>query len=168
MKTAFLEAGKVRNTHALRGEVTFECWLGGENPLAGIRRLFSSPKGEVAWELGGYRRHGEIFLLSFRGIDSIEKASFLKGKILYVAREDVDPEGDKVFFADLLGLSLVEAENGQVYGKIVDVMDRGGGDLFLIALPDGRKEYFPVVKEWIVKMDPETGVFVHAPEGIFD
>ena len=168
MKQAFLEAGKVRNTHALKGEVTFECWLGGENPLAGIRRLFSSSKTQEGWEIQSYRRHGDIFLLSFQGIDSIEKAALLKGKVLYVAREDVDPKGDKVFFADLLGLPLVEEENGRVYGKIVDVMDRGGGDLFVVSLPDGRKEYFPVVKEWIVKMDPETGVFVHAPEGIFD
>lgn len=168
MKQLFIEAGKVRNTHALRGEVKFECWLDGEKPLSGISRLYLSPKGERELEIRSVRVQGDIFLVLFAGFDTVEKAALLKGKTLYASREELDPDGDKVFFADLIDLPLIEEGSGKVYGNIREVVSRGGGELFSVQLPDGREAYFPVVKEWICSMDAEKGVFVHAPEGIFD
>jgi len=168
VKQLFLEAGKVRNTHALRGEVKFECYLSGEKPLKGICRLYLTPKGEKPLELRSVRVQGDVFLVSFDGIDTVEQATLLKGKTLYASREELDPDGKLVFFADLIGLPLIEEGSGTVYGTIREVGSRGAGELFTVALPDGREMYFPVVKEWIVSMDAEKGVFVHAPEGIFE
>ena len=168
VKQLFLEAGKVRNTHALRGEVKFECYLDGEKPLKNVRRLYLSPKGEKSFEIRSVRVQGDVLLVQFDGVDTVEAASLLKGKTLYAAREELDPDGKLVFFADLIGLPLVEEKTGSVYGTIREVGSRGAGELFTVLLPDGREMYFPVVKEWIVSMDAEKGVFVHAPEGIFD
>lgn len=168
MKQLFLEAGKIRNTHALRGEVKLECWLDGENPLRGLCYFYFSAKGEGKIKIESVRRQGELFLVLFEGYDSVEKASLLKGRVVYASREEIDPEGKKIYFSDLIGLPLIEEKSGKVYGTIREVSSRGGGELFTVCLPDGREMYFPVVKEWIVKMDAEEGVFVHAPEGIFD
>ncbi len=168
MKQIFLEAGKIRNTHALKGEVKFECWLDGEKPLAGVQYLYLSPKEEKGMEVLSCRRQGDVFLLALSGIDTVEKASLLKGKTLFVSRKEVDPYGKKIFFADLIGLPLVEEGAGTVYGTVKEVSSRGAGELFTVLMPDGKEKYFPVVKEWIMKMDPEEGIFVHAPEGIFD
>lgn len=168
MRKLFLEAGKVRNTHALRGEVKFECYLDGEKPLKGIRYLYLTPDGEKPFEIRSVRVQGDVLLVLFEGIDSVEKASLLKGKTLYASREELDPDGTRIYFADLIGVPLIEAGTDTVYGTIRDVGSRGAGELFTVLLPDGREMYFPVVKEWIVSMDAEKGVFVHAPEGIFD
>lgn len=168
MKQLFLEAGKIRNTHALRGEVKLECWLDGENPLRGLFAFYLSAKGEGELKISSVRRQGDLFLVLFEGYDSVEKASLLKGRTVFASRSEIDPENKKIFFADLLGLPLIEENSGEVYGTISEVSTRGGGELFTVRLPDGREMYFPVVKEWIVKMDAEEGVFVHAPEGIFD
>ncbi len=168
MKQLFLEAGKVRNTHALRGEVKFECYLDGVKMLKSIRRLYLSPKGEKELEIRSVRVQGDVFLVLFDGIDTVEAASVLKGKTLYASREELDPDGKLVFFADLIGLPLTEEGTDTVYGTICEVGSRGAGELFTVRMADGREMYFPVVKEWIVSMDAEKGVFVHAPEGIFD
>ncbi|MBR3836891.1 MAG: 16S rRNA processing protein RimM [Clostridia bacterium] len=168
MKQNFLEAGRVRNTHALRGEVKFECWLDGEKPLSGISHLYLNKTAENPLKVLSARRQGDVFLVLFEGVDTVEKAGLLKGKTLFVSREEADPKGDKVYFADLLGLPLVEEETGETYGVIREVTSRGASELFLVLLPDGREVYFPAVKEFIVKMDAELGVFVHAPKGIFD
>ncbi len=168
MRQLFLEAGKVRNTHALKGEVKFECWLEGEKALKGISYLWLSTKEEKKLKVLSVRPQGDVFLVLFEGIDSVEKAALLKGKTLYVSREEIDPEGDKIFFADLVGLPLIEADEDKVYGKILEVTSRGGGELFTVALSDGREMYFPVIKDFIVSMDTEKGVYVHAPLGIFD
>ncbi len=168
MKQQFLEAGKIRNTHALRGEVKMECWLDGEKPLAKISTLYLSPKEEKGMKVVSARRQGDVFLVLFEGIDTVEKASLLKGKTVFVSRREADPNGDKIFFADLIGLELIEEEDGTRYGTIREVTSRGASELFLVLLPDGREAYFPVVDEFIVRMDPEAGVFVRAPKGIFD
>ena len=118
MKQSFLEVGKVRNTHALKGEVKFECWLEGNRPLAGIPALYPSKKEEKPLKILSVRQQGDVFLVLFEGIDSVEKATALKGKTLYGARGDVDPRGDKVFFADLIGLPLIEEKDGTVYGTV--------------------------------------------------
>ncbi len=168
MKQHFLEAGKVRNTHALRGEVKFECFLEGAKPLSKIEFLYPAPKEEKPLKILSCRPQGEVFLVSFEGVDTVEQASLLKGKVLYVSRKEADPDGNKVYFADLIGLPLIEDRTGEAYGVIREVTSRGAGELFLVALSDGREAYFPVVKDWIVNMDAEAGVFVSAPEGIFD
>lgn len=168
MKQMFLEAGKVRNTHALKGEVKFEFWLEGAKPLSQLGRLFLSRDGEGELKIQSVRRQGDVFLVLFSGYDTVEKASLLKGKTLFVSRREADPEGEKVFFADLIGLPLVEEKDGTVYGTVREVTSRGGGELLSVLLPDGREVYFPVVRDFIARMDPEQGVFVHAPRGIFD
>ena len=167
MRQLFLEAGKIRNTHALRGEVKFECWLDGENPLRGVRHLYLSRDGKGELKIEAVRRQGDLFLVLFEAYDSVEKAALLKGKTVFASREEIDPDGKKIYFADLIGLPLIE-DGGEAYGTIKEISSRGAGELFTVLLPDGREAYFPAVKEWIVKMDADEGVFVHAPEGIFD
>ncbi len=168
MKQSYLEAGKIRNTHALRGEVKFECYLDGAKALRTVKHLYLTKGEENALKILSVRVQGDVFLLSFEGIDTVEKATLLKGKTLYASREELDPDGKLIFFADLIGLPLIEEGTGKVYGSVVEVGSRGAGELFTVKLPDGREAYFPVVKEWIVSMDAEKGIFVHAPEGIFD
>ncbi|MBP5289260.1 MAG: 16S rRNA processing protein RimM [Clostridia bacterium] len=167
MKQAFLEAGRVRNTHALKGEVKFEVWLDDGDALRPGLVLFPAPREEKPLRVVSSRKQGDLFLLSFEGVGDVDAASALKGRTLYIRRADADPKGDRIFFADLFDLPLVEDRDGTVYGTVRDVTDRGSGHLLVIALPDGREGYFPMVKDFIVKLDPEKEVRVRAPEGLF-
>ena len=115
MRQAFLEAGKVRNTHALKGEVKFEVYLDDGSALRPGLVLFPAPREEKPLVLTASRRQGDLYLLAFEGFDSVEAASLLKGRTLYVRRADADPAGNKIFFADLFGLPLVEDGDGMKY-----------------------------------------------------
>lgn len=168
MKQSFIEAGKIRNTHALSGEVKMECWLDGARPLAGIKHLYLSREKENPLTLCGVRVQGDVLLVRFEGISSVEEATLLKGKTLWVAREEIDPRGDKIFFSDLIGLPLIEQTDGTVYGKVTQVTSRGAGELLVIRSEDGKESYFPMVKDWIVTMDTDAGIVVRAPKGLFD
>ena len=167
MRQAFLEAGRVRNTHALKGEVKFEVYLDDGKVLRPGLSLYPAPKEEKPLRLTAARRQGDLYLLAFEGFCDLDAASVLKGRTLYIRRADADPTGDVIFFADLFGLPLVEDRDGTVYGTVKDVTDRGAGHLLVVALPDGREGYFPMVKDFIVKLDPEKEVRVRAPEGLF-
>jgi len=168
VKQKFIEAGKIRNTHALRGEVKAECWLDEEKGFSALPFLYLSSQPGEKMKLQSVRRQGEVFLLSFEGVDTVEKAALLKGKTVYAAREDLDPEGKKIYFADLIGLPLSDAKSGKAFGKICEVTSRGAGELLVIRMENGEERYFPMVSAWIRRMDPEEGVFVEAPEGLFD
>ena len=167
MRQAYLEAGRVRNTHALKGEVKFEVYLDDGAVLRPGLSLYPAPKPEKALTVRAARRQGDLLLLAFEGYDDVDAASVLKGRTLYIRREDADPSGKKIFFADLFGLPLVEDRDGTVYGTVKDVTERGAGELLVISLPDGREGYFPMVKAFVVSLDPEKEVRVRAPGGLF-
>lgn len=167
MKLKFLEAGKVNNTHALRGEVKFAHWFSSPDDIKKCKFLYLDKNGEKALEIDRVRRQDPLLLLSFKGYDSVEKVNFLKGRVLYAERGELDPKGELVFQAELAGLPLIEEKTGETYGTILEVIDRGGGQLYLVRLPDGREEYFPAAKPFLRRLDPDAGVWVDAPEGIF-
>lgn len=168
MRQAFLEAGRVRNTHALKGEVKFEVYLDDGAVLRPGLSLYPAPKEEKPLRLTAARPRGDdLYLLAFEGFGDVDAASVLKGRTLYIRRADADPTGEVIFFADLFGLPLVEDRDGTVYGTVKDVTDRGAGHLLVVSLPDGREGLFPMVKDFVVKLDPEKEVRVRAPEGLF-
>lgn len=166
MKQEYLEAGRVRNTHALRGEVKFEPWL-EQSLWSKVKTLFIGNEKKPL-PLAGRRFQGDLFLLSFEGIDTVEKAASLKARTLFVKRDEVDPEGKLVFNCELAGLPLTEETDGTKYGTILEVENRGGGDLYRVRTAGGKEVYFPVVRDFIVKVDAEKGVFVRAPKGLFE
>ena len=168
MRKTYLEAGKLRGVHGLKGEVKAENWLDNDRLFASLTRFFTDEKGENELRVRSRRRQGDLFLLAFEGIEDADAAAPLRNKTLYARRDEIDPEGKKVFYTELLGLDLIDADSGKIVGAIRDVEDRGGGFLYVIALPDGKEAYFPAVKEWITEFDLEKGVTAHIPKGLFD
>ena len=68
-------------------------------------------------------------------------------------------------FADLLGLPVIDNNDGKVYGKIKDVINRGASDIYVISTPAGER-MMPVVDEFVKKVDTESGVYVEVIPGL--
>ena len=75
------------------------------------------------------------------------------------------PEGE-FFIADLIGLPVINADTGKVYGTLTDVIQHGQ-DLYEIETASGTR-LMPAVPEFVREIDLEKGVFVTPIEGIFD
>ena len=96
-----------------------------------------------------------------------EEADLLRGKYLYVDRDDIDLSEDEVFIADIIGLDVIDANTGRVYGKIKDVVNYGRYDTYVIKGAD--KEYMlPAVDDFLDRIELDKGVFVTPIEGLFD
>lgn len=159
----FLEIGKVVNTHALRGAVKMVVWADSTDVVGGLKRLYDNDGNCYDIKSVSYQKDNAI--VKFAGIDSIEQAEKLKGKILLVSRDEFDlPEG-VYFIADLIGLSVYEKDT--LYGKIDNVFPAGGCDVYSIK---GEKEIlFPALKENILEIDFQNKVMkVKFPEGLLD
>jgi 16S rRNA processing protein RimM len=97
-------------------------------------------------------------LIKFAGIDSPEEAKILTGAKLIADRAHAAPLRPGEFYVeDLKGLELTAADNGEVLGRITDVVEGGGGELAEVRLNSGESRMVPFRKEFFGEINLETG-----------
>lgn len=168
MLKQYLEAGKVVGTHGLRGELRVEPWCDSAAFLCGLKTLYWH-EGEQAVKVHSARVHKNIALLLLDGIDSVEKADALRGKLMYLNRADCHLEENRYFIQDMIDMEVSDADNGRVYGKLTDVLKTGANDVYQITDADGKEFLIPVIPDVIIHTDIQAGKLLIRPlGGIFD
>lgn len=165
MKQKILEIGRILSTHALSGEVKFEHWGDDDTVALSVRHVFLDREGTRPLTVRKSRRGGKHLLLSFEEITDVDAANLLRGKTLYATREECGATETTVFWADLLGCTVRDAQTGKVYGKIRDIYNRGASDIWEIE-QDGKVTLFPAADVFLRSTDPED-VRICPPEGLF-
>ncbi|MCI8331602.1 MAG: 16S rRNA processing protein RimM [Clostridiales bacterium] len=165
----FLEIGKIVNTHGIRGDVKIDPWCDGLEVLFGLESLYVQTEHEYrAYELVKAEPYKQFALVHFGGIDDADTAEKLKNKIVYVTRDQLSIDEDRVLIADIIGLSVVDAVSGETYGVLTDVSDGAAQQLYVIKRPDGSVAYMPAIREFIDHIELGSQIFVTPPEGLFD
>ena len=90
----------------------------------------------------------------------------LKGKTVFIAREDAElPEGG-YFLQDLIGASVVR-EDGASVGTLTEILERPANDVYVVLDPSGRETLIPAVPAFVLQTDADEGVItVHLLEGM--
>ena len=144
MKLQFVKAGEIVTTHGIRGEVKVFCWLDDPEMLCEFDRCRISGK---EYKMEQVRVQKSCNLVKFSGIDTMEAAQAMRGKVVELYREDID---DEVIFAD----ELVDVEvyaDGEMIGKITEVLDYPGNSVYVVK---GTYEYMiPAVSHFILSTD---------------
>ena len=149
MKLQFIKAGEIVTTHGVRGEVKVLPWIDSPEDLCEFERCRIDGK---EYTMDTVRVQKTCNLVKFRGIDTMEAAQAMRGKIIELYREDIDDE--VIFAAELLGMEVFC--EGALLGKIVDVLDYPGNSVYVIK---GEHEYMiPAVKQFILSTDMENNV----------
>ena len=149
MKLQFLEAGEVVTTHGVRGEMKVLPWADGPDFLCEFDRVRI---GGTDYKVENCRIQKTCNLLKVQGVDTMEAAQALHGKIVEVYREDC-PE-DMIFVAELIGVQVFA--EGKLIGKVADVLDYPGNKVYVVR---GEHEYMiPAVKAFVLDTDMENGV----------
>ena len=144
MKLQFIKAGEIVTTHGVRGEVKVYCWLDDPEMLCEFDRCRISGK---EYNMEQVRVQKSCNLVKLEGIETMEAAQLLRGKVLELYREDID---DEVIFADELKGVEVFAD-GAMIGKIIDVLDYPGNSVYVVK---GTYEYMiPAVSQFILSTD---------------
>ena len=147
MKLQFIEAGEIVSTHGVRGEMKILTWLDCPEYLLDFERVRING---VDYAVESCRVQKTCNLLKVKGIDTMEDAQAMRGKIVEIYRSDVDDE--IVFAAELIGID-VYADDKQI-GAITDVLDYPGNSVQVVK---GEYEYMiPAVKAFIVSTNLET------------
>ena len=116
-------------------------------------------------------RHASIFkafvLMSLSGVDTLDDAIALKNRTVYAARKDLPIEEGSYFIVDLIGLPVIDADNGKVYGRLVNVTNLGASDLYTVKTESGER-MMPAVKEFVDRVVLSEAIYIRPIAGMFD
>ena len=147
MKLPFIEAGEIVTTHGVRGEMKVLTWLDSPEDLCDFDRCRIEGK---EYRIESCRVQKTCNLLKVSGIDTMEAAQAMRGKIVELFREDM-AEG-VIFAAELLGMEVYAQDI--LLGKIEDVLDYPGNQVYVVR---GEHEYLiPAVKAFVHSTDLEA------------
>ena len=162
MKLEYVEIGQIVNTRGVRGEVKLNPW---EIDPELLRRVKTFYIGGRAYKPSGFRVHKNCALLTFPEIPDLDAALALKGKVVSIRRSDVRLPDGEYFTAELLGLTVLDAETKENLGEIADVIPYPGHDVYVVK---GKKEFMvPAVPAFIGDIDMDRGTMeIHVWEGL--
>lgn len=144
MKLPFIKAGEIVTTHGIKGEIKVLPWIDSPEDLCDFDRCRIDGK---EYKLESVRVQKTCDIVKLSGIDTMEAAQAMRGKVLELYREDID---DAVIFADELIGTEVYAD-GESIGKITDVLDYPGNSVYVVK---GAYEYMiPAVKQFVLSTD---------------
>ncbi|MCY1712742.1 ribosome maturation factor RimM [Caproiciproducens galactitolivorans] len=164
----FLEAGKVVGTHGLQGELRVDPWCDSAEFLARFKTLYWDEGAEEA-DVVSSRVHKNQLLLKLKGIDSIEQGDMLRGKVLYIRREDAKLDEGSYFMQDLLGMDVYDADSYIYYGTLTDILQTGANDVYQVTAEDKKNYLIPAIPDVIININLTNGKMQIRPlRGIFD
>ncbi len=161
MKKQYLEAGRIVNTHGIRGEVRIEPWADDAAFLTRFKRFYMDG-APVA--VKSARVHKSMVIAALGGVEDVNAAMALKGKVIFIDRKDVKLPKGKVFLQDILGAKVV-TEDGEELGVLEDVMDAPAASVLVVK--GAREILIPDVPAFVLSKDADKGlVTVRLIEGM--
>lgn len=149
MRLEYLEAGEIVTTHGVRGEMKVLPWADGPDFLCDFSRVRIAGR---EYEVESCRVQKSCNLLKIKGVDTMEAAQAMRGKVVEIFRCDAPSE--LIFAAELIGMTVVS--EGKEVGKVADVLDYPGNKVYVV---EGEHTYMiPAVKAFVLNTDMDAGV----------
>lgn len=165
-----LQVGVITSTHGVRGEVKVFPTTDDPARFKKLKQvILDDGKQKIDMEIQSVKFFKNMVILKFKGIDSINDVEKYRRAQLLVTRENAVPlEEDEYFIADLIGLSVITDE-GEDLGTIVDVMQTGANDVYVVKTLQKEEILIPAIKDCIKNVDLEKGqILVHLLPGLRD
>ena len=166
----FLAVGQIVGTHGVRGEMRINPWADSPDFLKQFKTLYYDAEGKNAVKVISSRPHGNIVLMKLDGIDTVEAASAMRNKRLYMRRNDAKLADGVYFIEELIGCDVIDADDRRIsYGKISDVSETGANDVWHIKSSDGKEYLIPAIPSVVIDTDiKENKVVIRPMKGIFE
>ncbi len=161
--------GRVLRPHGLRGELSVLVESAVPGRFEPGSELLAVVPGKPARrvKVASHRLFRGGALVTFEGLADRDGAETLRGAVFEVERERVPPSEPGVYYHfQLIGCRCTEA--GRELGRVVDVIEDGGGLLLIVANGE-RKLPIPFVRSFLREVDVERGwIDLVLPEGLIE
>ena len=152
MKEKYIAAGEIVNTHGVRGEVKIMPWTDTPAFLRAIKTLYID--GGAVRVLAS-RVHKGALLATLEGVADVNAAMRLKGKRVFIDRDDAHLPAGRFFIQDIIGARVV-TESGEEVGTLREVLDAPAGMVYIVR---GETEHLiPAVDEFVLRTDADEGI----------
>ncbi len=149
-----LRVGVITSTHGLKGEVKVYPTTDDPHRFLELEELVLK-HGKMQKELSieKVRFFKNLAILKFKGLDKIEDVENFRQAELYVTRENAQPlEEGEYYIGDLIDME-VSTEEGELLGRLADVMETGANDVYVIDSPKYGEILIPAIEQCIVDVD---------------
>lgn len=163
------ECGKIINTHGCHGGVKIEPWCDSPEVFAALPTVYLREGGALQplKVLSTAVFAGRFIFAELEGVDTMEAAEALRGRVLHADRRDLHLPDDVLLIAEMKRMKVFHAETGERLGTLTDVIHPGNTDIYVIRTERGEA-MVPVVPEFVKRVDEETGILLTPIEGMFD
>lgn len=164
----FLVVGKLRRPHGVRGELVMEVITGFPERLRSGVTVYVGDHHKVE-RIRSCRSNGATLLVAFDSYRDPETSGTLRNQYVYVRADDRPPlpEGE-YYHHQLLGLQVVSDE-GRVLGKLVEILDTGANDVYIVRPERGTDILLPAIGSIIKAVDlVDKRITVHLLPGLVE
>lgn len=165
-----LRVGVISSMHGVHGEVKVFPTTDDAKRFKKLKEvLLDTGKELKPMEIEHVKFFKNMVIVKFKGFDNINDMEIYKGKDLLITRENAVELGpDENFIVDLIGLSVVTDE-GEVLGKLTDVIQTGANDVYEVKMENGKTVLLPAIKPCILDVNLEAQkMTVHVLDGLLD
>ncbi len=167
----YLLIGEILRPHGIRGELRMRVLTDYPERIALMERVWlgtdETGRNAEAYPLESSRLHQNYALLKLVGIDDRTHAERLRELFVFVEFDKAVPLEDGEFYLfELLGLQVVTV-SGETLGELVDVIETGANDVYVVQGQTYGEVLIPAIESVIIKTDIEGGqITVELPEGL--
>ncbi len=155
-RETYLAVGRIISAHGVRGEVKVKQLTDFPQRFAAGALLFVEGES-FQREVVSSRPHKGVLLIKFSGLNDRNAVEPLRGKYLFIAREDAMVLGEDEYYEDeLIGLR-VETMAGEFLGELTEVIWTGANEVYVVQGPRGEA-LLPAIAEVVQEVDVEGGV----------
>ena len=117
----YLEAGKIINKRGLGGELKIESYCDTPEVFCDFEKIYLDANGKDERKIQSVKLYKDWVHIKIDGVSTAEDADRLRNRLIYANRNDICIDEDSIFIDDILGLDVIDADNGTVYGKLEEV-----------------------------------------------
>lgn len=167
----YLLIGEILRPHGIAGELKMRVLTGYPERLHAHQTLYlaDSPEAESpeAYKLRSVRFHQGYALIRLEAVPDRTAAERYRQLYVMVAMEDAVPlEPDEHYLFELIGLQVL-TEQGESLGEIVDVMETGANDVYVVRGGPYGEVLIPATEHTILSTDVTARhIVVRLPDGL--
>lgn len=150
----FIAVGQIVKPHGIRGEVAVEILTDFPGRFALLETVYLNEHNPRPVPLEGVRFHKNRALLKLGGYNDRTAVEALRGELILIPIEQAMPlEPGQYYQDDLIGLD-VWTTDGEYLGKVVDILETGANDVFIVHGERGEV-LLPAIEEVVQWIDLE-------------
>lgn len=170
MNQKYFQVGSIITTHGLKGEVKVYPTTEDPKRFEDLKKILLEDGSDyITLSIKSVKYFKNIVILGFKEYSDINQVEKLRGKKLFVSREDaIELYEDEYYIPDLIGIRVID-ENGNDIGVLRDVLETGANDVYIIKTESEKELLIPAIKECILSVDIENEIMtIHIMDGLLD